>query len=364
MVQTVADYAALKQVAGDEQGPRQLARVAMASVKGTKFQSSLSTPRQCQYFLKRVREISFISTACRQAVDDRRWQYLTNTNLATWFVGYVSNLVTHGFLPESARYMDLSKEELKICAAILARTCNGDESHQKLSNEGDKAGPRASVYFNAELGRAGKRAFTHQKHATVLAWMNYNGEAALPHIMLATDAAAAKKGKVSSGEESDIRVRLEWTWGVPRVKGFFGHATEQTFEPSFIMNEKGGMEGGGLDSFLQMQVYPAYPNLDPEWSFNEDGSVARGPVFFQLDAGPDRYTECSVESRILSYQRGLILFPGLPNGTAANQVMDDLFGVYKGACNNVMDDIVVDRIAANLLDPSVKVLPALPRPHM
>ena len=45
--------------------------------------------------------------------------------------------------------------------------------------------------------------------------------------MLATDAQAAKKGKAHGGSEADIRVRLEWMLGVPRVRGYFGHETEQ-----------------------------------------------------------------------------------------------------------------------------------------
>ena len=57
--------------------------------------------------------------------------------------------------------------------------------------------------------------------------------------------------------------------------------------------------------------------------------VKSGPCFFQFDAGPDRYTECSLASRVEAWQRGLILFPGLPNGTSKNQIMDDLFGTYK-----------------------------------
>ena len=52
MVQSIADFASLKQVAGDEQQPRQLARVAAAAVKGTMFEKALTTPGQLQYFLE------------------------------------------------------------------------------------------------------------------------------------------------------------------------------------------------------------------------------------------------------------------------------------------------------------------------
>ena len=360
LVQTVADYASLKQVAGDEQQPRQLAQAALAAVKGTCHAEKLGSPGQIAYFLKRVREISFISTACRKAVDDRRWQYLTNSNLTTWLGGYVECLLDMGFLPESARWLDWKTIILEIDMEIRRRMLNADESHQKLSNEGDKSGTRANVYVNSLLARAGKRLFTYQKHATIMAWFNYAGEVGALHGMLATDAQAAKKGKhAAGGSQADIRVRPEWMFGWPRVRGFFGHATEQVFEPSFVMNEKqkGGMEGGGFEHFLDWQIYPAYPNLAPNWVRSPDGVVMQGPVFLQVDAGPDRYSTVSLASRIQAYERGLVLFPGLPNGTAANQVADDLFGLYKQGCNMQMDDIIAERIKENLIDPSVKVSP-------
>ena len=202
LVQAVADYAMLKQAGGDEQQPRQLARVAKATVSGTGYDALLSSPNQVGYFLKRVREISGISVAMREAVDDRRWQYLTSSNLTVWFGGYVDNLVEYGFLPEECRGMgyDVEADPIFIQEQILARMLNGDESHQKLSNEGDKSGSRATVYVNSQLGRAGKRTFTYQKHCTVLHMVNYKGEVSSPHVLLATDAAQLpKKARLPRG---------------------------------------------------------------------------------------------------------------------------------------------------------------------
>jgi hypothetical protein len=358
LVQAVADFAALKQATGDEQQPRQLARVTKASVVGTAFEGQLASPNQMSSFLKRVREISYISVALREAVDDRRWQYLTSSNLTVWFGGYVDELVNHKFLPEQYRGFgyDPHADPIEIADELAARMLNGDESHQKLSNEGDRRGPRATVYVVEGLGRAGKRTYTYQKHATVLHLINYKGEVSSPHIMLATDSAAAKKGKASEGSDvAQIRCNPEWTHGVPRVNAYFGHQQLQTFEPSFVMNEKGGMEGGGFEQFLNQQIYPKYPNLAPDFEFAEDGTVLKGPVFAQFDAGPDRYSEISLTARIEAFQRDLILFPGLPNGTAANQVCDDLFGVYKTATAAVLDTIVTERINAHAVDPSVVV---------
>ena len=99
LVEAVADYASLKQAIGDEQRPRQLACVAVAAVKGTALDGYFEASGRVALFLKRVRELSFISVQCREAVDDRRWQYLTTTNLTTWFEGYIDNLILHKFLP-------------------------------------------------------------------------------------------------------------------------------------------------------------------------------------------------------------------------------------------------------------------------
>ena len=364
VIQIVADYAALKQASGDEQQPRQLAQVAVAFCKGSKYEVLVSTPSQTSYFLRRVREISGISVGLREAVCDRRWQYLTSSNLTVWFGGYTDCLCTHTFLPEICRAFgsDPSAPPFEIHPAKAARMGNGDETHQKLSNEGDPRGPRATVYICPELGRAGKRTFVCGKHASVMHWLMYNGEIGAPHVMLATDAAAAKKGKASVGADvAGIRINPEWTFGVPRVIGKFGHPVELVFEPSFIMNEKGGMEGGGFEQYVRMQIFPAFPNLCLDWEMSADGKeVIRGPVFMQFDAGPDRYSEISLSFRIECYQKGLILFPGLINGTAANQVCDDLFGVYKTAATAVLDEIVAERITANATDPTVKVSPPLP----
>lgn len=115
------------------------------------------------------------------------------------------------------------------------------------------------------------------------------------------------------------------------------------------------MTGGGLQEFVEHQLLKAYPNLHPEWVYGEDGRVLKGPLFFQLDAGPDRYTDCSLQWRAQMWEKCLILFPGLPNGTAANQVCDDLFGPYKTACSQVIDDLVSDRVIANQADHTKKV---------
>ena len=307
---------------------------------------------QRRALLRRVRLEFGLAVTASVTIDDRRWQWLTSTNLTIWFRGYVAALDEWDYIPYIP---DDIFEVIDIDAAKAARMGNGDETQQKLSNEGFTKGSGSHTYINTLLGRAGKRKYEHQRHVTVLAWVSYGGEAGAPHVMLATDAAAAKKNAPDTADPDSIRIRPEWTFGVPRVKGKFGHSSEQVFEPSFILNEKGGMCSGGLEEFTRMQLLPAYPNLAPKWKLADDGTVEEGPLFFQLDAGPDRYTETSIGFRSRMWEKGLSFFSGLPNGTAANQAMDDLFGVYKTTCAENIDDIVSERIAAKSLDSSLKV---------
>ena len=175
-------------------------------------------------------------------------------------------------------------------------------------------------------------------------------------MMLATDAQAAKRS--SDADPDSIRTNVEFLFGIPRVNGVFGlppGSEPKTFEPSFVMNEKGGMQGGGLQEFIEHQILPAYPTTARDWDLTPEGKVLAGPTFMQLDAGPDRYTECSLGWRAAMWNMGLVLFPGLPNGTSANQLCDDLFGVYKSECNDRIDDILSERLMQNKHDPSIKV---------
>ena len=92
-----------------------------------------------------------------------------------------------------------------------------------------------------------------------------------------------------------------------------------------------------------------------EWTYDNEGGIVSAPVFIQLDAGPDRYTDCNLGWRAKMWEMGIVLFPGLPNGTAGNQVLDDLFGPYKTGCTEVMEDLVAERLTQSHLDPTVKV---------
>ena len=271
-------------------------------------------------------------------------------------------------------------EILVIAAEKLTYMANGDESHQKLSNEGDASGPRSNVYINPNLARAGKRKVVYSKHATIWVWAAYDGQVGPVALMLATDAAEAKAYKQGTAASTStapctansttdavsdstqcfanrrgIRVRPDWMCGVPRVQGKFGCKETQIFEPIFMLNESGGTTGDSLEEMFELGVLPCYPNLSPKFEYDAEGSIVKAPLHFQLDAGPGRYAESTLAWRASMWERGLALFPGLLNGTASNQVLDDLFGVYKSGCSDVTDIIISERITANQKDSTVKV---------
>ena len=137
-VQSISQFAQMKQINGDEMKPRQLVQAAVASVDGTAYQHRLSSQAQKQYLLKRVRKEMELAVATSKVIDNRRWLWLTSTNLKTWFEGYVKSLAEWKFIPGVP---ENAFEVITIVENKLPYLANGDESHQKLSNEGEQAGP-------------------------------------------------------------------------------------------------------------------------------------------------------------------------------------------------------------------------------
>lgn len=107
-------------------------------------------------------------------------------------------------------------------------------------------------------------------------------------LMLATEAAAAKKGARTAddaaipllSDESQgraanfvnnerIRIRPEWMMGVPRVNGKFDCEQSKVWEPVFLLNENGGTTGDSLQDLFEFGVLPCYPNIAPRWTFGE-----------------------------------------------------------------------------------------------
>ena len=98
---------------------------------------------------------------------------------------------------------------------MLARLSNGDETHQLLSNAGDKSGPRATTYINPLLPRSGCRQVESQKHIT--SYIIVNGVDEVGPFTAIFDS--------SCEEAASRQVNATWTAGLPRVDCQYGHPT-------------------------------------------------------------------------------------------------------------------------------------------
>ena len=133
-VKSIAELAQMHQVAGNEQKPRQLAQAAVASAAGTVWEEHLQTGSQRARLLRRVRLEWHLGVTTSTVIDDRRWQWLTSSNLTQWCKAYVQELYNWGFI---TNIPDDMYETIEIALEIMRRMINADESHQKLSNEGE-----------------------------------------------------------------------------------------------------------------------------------------------------------------------------------------------------------------------------------
>lgn len=101
LVNSLVNFAQLRQVHGDEQGPRKLFQVAKSSVPGTKFEPLLKKSSQCRRLMRRVRLASpNLAVSGQMPVDERRWSWLTSSNMTTWFEGYTEQLYLSGFIDD------------------------------------------------------------------------------------------------------------------------------------------------------------------------------------------------------------------------------------------------------------------------
>ena len=313
----------------------------LAAVEGTSLQDALASKSQQNHAKRKLRSMdSNLSTQTTVPVEERRHQWLCKSNLTTWYSGgagggYEACLKENGFTDGSG----------EIHPAKRRRMLNMDETHHHMSNAGESKGPRANVVVDKRLGRSGRRQTENSSHITGMHWADYEGEVGAGMYLFDSSASEAE----------DRRIRASWIHDLPSTRGFFGFNELTTVSPSVAVTPKGGTVQGTLQQFVETQIYTAYPNISPDWELEDDLRVVKGPVFMQVDSGPDRINDSNRDFRIEASRRGLIIFPGLPNGTAANQLMDGVFGPFKMESDLEADRIVAERMAAAEEDHSVQV---------
>ena len=129
-----------------------------------------------------------------------------------------------------------------------------------------------------------------------------------------------------------------------------------TLNPAYTINHKGGCIDDDLLEWIDKIITPAYPNVAAEWEYDEDGEVdadglrpiLAGPVVIKTDYGPSRLvaSEAGLRKRKKYYDTGYLPFGGVPNGTAATQELDDLYGGLKAGGRGQANAIIAERTAA------------------
>ena len=347
VVAALSTHASMQQLAGSEQKGHMLKRTLGAMVLGTHMEQDLASARQRQKILRRLRVASSVPTEDgvnltlslkrTELVDNRRWLWNTYDNNVRWLDGFKHFLLSEGFGEDTPSTLPNGMaSEITISEQMLLRLSVGDESHLLLSNGGDRGGSREQTYVNIFLPRSGKRKCTNQKHTTFYALTNAAGE--VGPITLMFDLGAI--------EAEDRKVNAAWVAGLPTVVCRCGHDEPTPVQPVIIVTPKGGTSDDALEKILELAIYPLYPNLAPNWVFDDDGMVLKGPACHRLDGGPGRLDDIGLPMRMRAAERGLFLFPScVQHGTSTGQEPDQLFAAFKAKVNAVADEIVAERIA-------------------
>ena len=188
--------------------------------------------------------------------DNRRWMWLTYSNVDTYFDGRKHFLLTTGFGEDVPQLLlNGVVAEITISEWMARRLSCGDETHQRLSNMGDKSGSRATTYVNPLVVRCGSRKVECAKHITSYVLVNGVDEVGPYTAIFHT----------SCSDEADRQLHVGWTAGLPRVNCQFGFDDVVTCEPIVIVTPKGGTCEDALEKILELAIIPLYPNLAPNW---------------------------------------------------------------------------------------------------
>ena len=115
----------------------------------------------------------------------------------------------------------------------------------------------------------------------------------MPYLIF-DDSSGGKGASTSESDEKDAHP--SWLVGLPRVRGFFGHHERTEFAPGHEVTTKGGTTSGTLLRWHERIVERIYPNITPDWHYEEEGEVdadglmpiKSGPIVIKTDMGPDR----------------------------------------------------------------------------
>ena len=220
--------------------------------------------------------------------------------------------------------------EVTIKHDTLHRIINLDETHHKKSSEGDHGGTRSTTLTNPNLPRTGTRYAKDSGNHVTGCYGTTPLEPMPPVIIYST----------SSRNEKNMKVRPQWTDGLPIVKGEWGLGQMTAMDTQVSVRI-----GGGMDEDLFISTVLFYKTLYKDTiapKFEWDGDrIVKGPIAIKSDSGPGRQckSQRSIKFRRDMHLEGVHIFPGLPNTTSCTQEMDDIFQQFKGDCDTQAQEV-------------------------
>jgi hypothetical protein len=281
-------------------GGREATHIYMAS----KIRSllRLDSDENAYKFIQRrlLRDTPELFTAKETQQEARRIAWTKACYILSWFVEYRRVILEMGFAVENGdgtvRFLDVE------------RIINIDETHLTLdeASAAGKGGRPAQCMYDPNLSRTGRAAHKSSMSCTLMAGSTAGGTMLAPHVQLPTSATA----------EERQRIRTDVATHFPTFRGRFGFGEDVWLDPTFGCNEKGGFDANQFMKFMDtlMNRYPDCANVDGK------------RIFVKVDSGPGRHNK---ELILKCAERGVVLFPGVPNTTAVTQEMDQAFGPFK-----------------------------------
>ncbi len=80
--------------------------------------------------------------------------------------------------------------------------------------------------------------------------------------------------------------KIDWLVGPPKVTSQFGCPTLMEVDSYYAVQSKGSMDDSLLNTSVEYNVLPLFPNTSKHAVFNAEGKLLQGPVILKLDAGP------------------------------------------------------------------------------
>ena len=256
----------------------------------------------------------------------RRELWLTADNVEKWTRALQEFFVDIGFAVRTPSKVSIDTDTVKgdfenpitMVPGAEKWIASMDEKHLTFSNEPEKGGSRSTVCTAPSLPTAPppRAIMSIKRHMTGV------------FCALASGTLLQSMFIFSGKEQLSVKA-------VTSLPGAAARCGGGTLPAVFALNEGGGMTDELFPKYIEMVIVNYFgDSLSPVTEYNIPGDnqsgIKRAPVFLQVDAGPGRISK--TKAYLAHYKRwreiGIIIFLGIPNGTAANQAMDELYGYF------------------------------------